>query len=208
MKNLIPIVHVVMDGAPCATKTETQEKLRIKAEKWDNVHAIFVEESARKYFKIHGQDQEMWVKQKGIFQMQLDLEKPAREEALDMQSQGKRVLVCYDRSLKTSEAYMPIYEWSRLLSRFEMTNEIIASQYTHPIHLVTVAVDKPHLYKNDPDRPETKERALELNSLLWAIWRGYFTNVPSFNNMGSMEDKIQRVSNYVKNKLDEQLLKI
>lgn len=206
MKNLIPIVHAILDGAPCSTKTETEESLKKQTPSWD-VHAIFVPESARKYFTIHGQDQDMWTKQKGIFQMQLDLERPAREEALDMQSQGKRVLVCYDRSLKTSEAYMPAYEWSRLLGRFEMTNEIIASQYTHPIHLVTVAVDKPHLYKNDPQRPENKERARELSPLMRDIYIPYYDHVPSFDNSGTMEDKIERVTSYVRAKLDEQILK-
>lgn len=183
------IIHLIIDGGPCAGKTILMEHIRLWCEE-RGIECIFVAESARAYFKQHGHNNEMWVQQTGIYQLQIDFEIPIREKAEELRKNGSRVLVCYDRSRMTSKAYMPLEEWHKLLEYFGTSEKEIASLYTHRFHIVTAADGAPEHYTNDPERPESPEEAIIRDLRLQKMWDGHFDNIPIIRNRGGMPEKI------------------
>lgn len=179
-KKLYPDVHIPIDGGPCAAKTDFFAYLKPRLEAEDII-PLFVEEAARKYFKQYGRST-LWKEQCGIFQLQLDNEAIAREEATRYKNEGKKVIVCYDRSLMTSKAYIPEREWSKLIAHFGMTEKDIARRYTYPIHMRTAADGAREYYRTDPERPESPEEAYEIDLRLRRIWDGHFHFVPDIKN--------------------------
>lgn len=202
--NLIPILDVTFDGGPCGLKSTSFEYVEQESNKLGLFKVLFVQESARAYFEAHKDllaGKTVWQKQVGIFELQLDFEKPVREEALYMQKHGERVVVCYDRSLKTNKAYMHIMEYHKLLNHFKITEKEIDVRYTDKLHLMSVAVDKPHLYVKDEERRETLEEALDLDLRLQKIWHDTVIH----DNSGTKEDKLERVWQDVLNRVQKSI---
>ena len=189
------IVRIVLTGGPAAGKTSLVSRILKEFKSEDGWKVIIIPETATELISGFGLGpfpgcMSMEEFQYFVVADQLHKEQLALKGAQTVPEE--KVMIIYDRAIFDDLAYVPIDQFTAILSHFGKTPSEIMAGYDAVLHLVTCAKGAEFAYNfGNAARYEDISVAREKDDLALEAWSSH-PNVRVIDNSVDFEDKINR----------------
>ena len=189
------IVRIVLTGGPAAGKTSLVSRILREFKSEEGWKVITIPETATELISGFGLGpfpgcMSMEEFQYFVISDQLHKEQLALKGAETVPEE--KVMVIYDRAVFDNLAYVPLEQFTKILSYYGKTPDEIMAGYDAVLHLVTCAKGAEFAYNfGNAARYEDISVAREKDDLALAAWSSH-PNVRVIDNSVDFEDKINR----------------